>query len=239
MDRSCVLVVEDDAAIRRGLVDVLSYSGYDVLQCETGEEGVALAKSSHVDVVLLDVMLPGIDGFAVLDALREHEPTLPVIMVTARGAEDERVRGLKDGADDYVIKPFSTKELLARIEAVLRRSPTRLFDVRTLHTERFSVDLVNREVAWPDGRTVALTERETAILRYLFGCPDRTATRKELLERVWRFNPEGVETRTVDMHVARLRDKLEDSPSDPSVILTIRGKGYKLSDAVTSDSGSS
>ena len=235
MDKNCVLVVEDDAAIRRGLVDVLTFSGYEVLESETGEEGLALAKSSHVDVVLLDVMLPGMDGLAVLDALRKHEPTLPVIMVTARGAEDDRVQGLKDGADDYVVKPFSTKELLARVEAVLRRSPMRSFELKSLHTERFTVDLSNREVVWPDGRTVTLTERETAILRYLFGCPGRTASRKELLERVWRFNPEGVETRTVDMHVARLRDKLGDDPSDPDVILTIRGKGYKLADAVTSD----
>ncbi|MEE8458592.1 MAG: response regulator, partial [Phycisphaerales bacterium] len=125
MNRSTVLVVEDDTAIRRGLVDALTYAGYGVLDCDNGREAIEVALESTVDLVLLDVMLPQVDGFVVLQELRRAMPTLPIIMVTARGAEDDRLRGLGDGADDYVVKPFSAKELLARVEAVLRRSPQR------------------------------------------------------------------------------------------------------------------
>jgi len=232
MPRSVVLVVEDDAAIRRGIVDTLRYAGFDPLECDNGRAAVELALESEIDLVLLDIMLPELDGFSVLARLRRTHPTLPVIMVTARGAEEDRVRGLTDGADDYVVKPFSAKELLARVEAVLRRSPQRTQDVSRLRVDSRTIDLERREVRWPDGATRQLTEREVAILRYLAVSRDRAVDRKELLHHVWGLNPKGIQTRTVDMHIARLREKLGDDPAEPRIILTVRGKGYMLAGAV-------
>ena len=167
MARGSVLVVEDDSAIRRGLVDALSFAGYSVTESRDGSDAVQLALEMPIDLVLLDVMLPGVDGFAILKQLRQAKPTLPVIMVTARGAEDDRVHGLRGGADDYVVKPFSAKELLARVEAVLRRSPERPDDVNTLRADGVTIDLQRREVVLADGTRRELSERETSILRYL------------------------------------------------------------------------
>ncbi len=230
-----ILVVEDDAAIRRGLVDALRFAGYDLLECAHGDRAVDAATESPVDLVLLDVMLPGKDGFAVLEELRRARPTLAVIMVTARGAEEERVRGLTAGADDYVVKPFSAREVIARVEAVLRRSPERPTDVRVLVAGDRRIDLERRRVSGPRAGAVSLTERDVAILRYLAASGGRTVDRDELLHRVWSINPSGIQTRTVDMHVARLREKVEDDPARPTIVLTVRGKGYRLGDAVTTE----
>jgi DNA-binding response OmpR family regulator len=230
-----VLVVEDDAAIRRGLVDALSFAGYGVLECDNGRTALELAIESPIDLVLLDVMLPGMDGFEALSGLRRSQPTLPIIMVTARGAEADRVRGLTDGADDYVVKPFSARELLARVDAVLRRSPQRASDVRALRAGGRTIDLERREVRSPDGETRPLTDREVAILRYLAVSRERAVDRKELLHHVWGLNPKGIQTRTVDMHIARLRDKLEEDPADPRIICTVRGKGYMLDGSVEAE----
>lgn len=225
-----VLVIEDDASIRRGLVDALSYAGYGVLEADTGSKGLQVAHEASADLVLLDVMLPVMDGFAVLAELRRTRPTLPIIMVTARGAEEDRVRGLSDGADDYVVKPFSAKELLARVDAVLRRSPQRATAVSALRSNGCSICLKRREVSRADGTRTPLTEREVGILLYLAANRDRAVDRSELLRHVWGLNPRGVQTRTVDMHVARLREKIEDEGS--SLIRTVRGKGYMLDEAV-------
>jgi DNA-binding response OmpR family regulator len=226
-----VLVVEDDTAIRRGLVDALRYAGYAVLEADNGHHGLEIALESSIDLVLLDVMMPGRNGFEVLGDLRRARPTLPVIMVTARGAEADRVRGLGDGADDYVVKPFSAREVLARVEAVLRRSPQRAGDVRVLRAGGRTMNLQRREVTLPDGTAHPLTDREAEILRYLASHRDRAVDRRELLQHVWGLNPRGLRTRTVDMHVARLREKIEAGDSQP-VILTVRGKGYMLAEAV-------
>jgi DNA-binding response OmpR family regulator len=177
-------------------------------------------------------MLPGPSGFEILAQLRAAKPTLPIIMVTARGAEDDRVRGLEGGADDYVTKPFSAVELLARVTAVLRRSPERPTDIEALRIGDRTVDLARREVVHPGGAVRPLSEREAAILRYLAACGGRIVDRDEILHRVWGLNPRGIETRTVDMHVARLREKLAAEGDDEPVILTVRGKGYRLADAV-------
>ncbi|MEM7227519.1 MAG: response regulator transcription factor [Planctomycetota bacterium] len=230
-----ILVVEDDAAVRRGLVDALRFAGYAVIDSGSGRGAVDLAIESSVDLVLLDVMLPEVDGFTILDELRHIEPTLPVIMVTARGAEDDRVRGLKTGADDYVVKPFSANEVLARIEAVLRRSPERRTDVRGLTSCGSQIDLERREVHRNGTTTCALTEREAAILRYLAVNRARAVDRDELLHRVWGLDPKGIRTRTVDMTVARLREKIEPDPTQPTLVRTIRGKGYVLGDDVEVD----
>ncbi len=231
-----ILVVEDDSAVRRGLVDALRFAGYDVIESGCGGGVVDLAVESSVDLVLLDVMLPKVDGLTILEELRHVEPTLPVIMVTALGAEDDRVRGLKTGADDYVVKPFSANEVLARVEAVLRRSPERRTDVRGLTNNGSRIDLERREVQRNGDVACSLTEREAAILRYLAVNRSRAVDRDELLHRVWGLDPKGIRTRTVDMTVARLREKIEPDPTQPSLVRTVRGKGYVLGDDVEVDS---
>jgi DNA-binding response OmpR family regulator len=223
-----VLVVEDDAAIRRGIVDALRFGGFEPLERADGPTGLEAALSADLDVVLLDVMLPGLDGFAVLERVRRARPRLPVIMVTARGAETDCVNGLRSGADDYVVKPFGAKELLARVEAVLRRSAERPTNVATLAVGGRSIDFERREVTLPGGETRVLSDKEAATLRYLASSPGRAVSRDELLQSVWGLDPRGLHTRTVDVHVARLREKLGDDPAAPSVVVTVRSKGYML-----------
>jgi DNA-binding response OmpR family regulator len=228
MTRRSILVVEDDPAIRRGLVDALTFAGHSVIASADGEEGLAQALALQLDLVILDVILPQRSGFEVLTELRRARPTLPVIMVTAKGAEHDRVFGLEHGADDYVVKPFSARELLARVEAVLRRSAERPLDVRAVEVFGRRIDFARREITLPNGATRQISEREAELLRYLAASPQRAVARDELLRAVWGLDPTGVHTRTVDMHVARLRDKLGDDPEAPRVILTVRGKGYML-----------
>jgi DNA-binding response OmpR family regulator len=228
MAARCILVIEDDPAIRRGIVDALRFDGYQPLEAETFQEGLRAALRSSCDLVLLDLVLPGGDGLDLLAQAREARPTLPVIVLTARGAEHDRVRGLKLGADDYVPKPFSARELLARVEAVLRRSAERPTDVEAVAFDGGSADLRRREVALDGGGRAELSEKEAELLRYLARAAGRPVSRDELLERVWRVPAHAVHTRTVDMHVARLREKLGDSAGSPRVIVTLRGRGYRL-----------
>jgi DNA-binding response OmpR family regulator len=225
-----VLVVEDDAAIRRGLVDALAFTGYRVIEAGDGAAGMKLALSAGPDLILLDVLLPERDGFDVLAEVRRVRPGLPVILLTALGAEQDRVRGLRGGADDYVVKPFSTKELLARVEAVLRRSAERPRAKGPVRVAGRTIDFERREVLLEDGERVQLTGRETDLLAYLAANPGRAIARDELLRCVWGLDPRGVRTRTVDMHVARLRERLRDDPEAPEVIVTVRAKGYALGD---------
>jgi two-component system, OmpR family, alkaline phosphatase synthesis response regulator PhoP len=228
MSLGTVLVVEDDQPIRRGIVDALAFAGYKALEAPDGEAGLSAAIGAEIDLVLLDVLMPRKDGFAVLEELRRIRPSLPVIMLTARGAEEDRVRGLRTGADDYVIKPFSVKELLARVEAVLRRSAERPGGVASITIAGRTIDFERREVRLPSGKRAELSDREAAILQYLSANPARAIARSELLARVWGLDPRGIHTRTVDMHIARLRELLEDDPAEPEVILTVRSKGYML-----------
>lgn len=224
-----ICVVEDDAAIRRGLVDSLRFAGYVVLECADGASARRTLGHADLDLVLLDVVLPGLDGLDYLPELRRARPTLPVILVTARGAEEDRVRGLRTGADDYVVKPFSSSELLARVEAVLRRSAERPTDVETIRYEGGTVCFERREVRVEDADAPRqLTETELALLRYLARHPGRAVSRDELLRSVWGLDPRGLDTRTVDMAVARLRDKLGRRDATGGVVVTVRGKGYML-----------
>jgi two-component system, OmpR family, alkaline phosphatase synthesis response regulator PhoP len=223
-----VLVVEDDAAIRRGLVDSLEFGGYAVIACGDGQEGLTTALTAALDLVVLDVMLPKRDGFAILAEVRRSRPTLPVILVTARGAEQDRVHGLEIGADDYVVKPFSSKELLARVGAVLRRSAERPTDLPSLSIGGRAIDFERREVTLPDGQQVLLSERECDLLRYLAQNRGRAIARRELLERVWGLPTGDTATRAVDMHIVNLRGKLGDPSDAPAIVLTVRGKGYML-----------
>jgi DNA-binding response OmpR family regulator len=220
------LTIEDDAAIRRGIVDSLRFAGYHVVQSGHGDEGLMIALQQEFDLLLLDLILPGTDGLEILRQVRQTRPLLPVIILSARGEENDRVEGLKLGADDYVVKPFSVKELLARVEAVLRRSPQRPVDIDTVRVPWGQADFQRREVRFDDGQRVELSERESELLRYLVTNRGRAVARDELLANVWRINPQGLPTRTIDMHVARLREKLRDDPAKPHVLLTVRGKGY-------------
>lgn len=224
-----VVVVEDEPAIRRGVVDVLRASGYEVNEAADGQAGVEAAMRLGIDLVLLDLMLPKKDGMEVLADLRKIRPTLPVIILTAKGTEEDRVRGLKMGADDYVVKPFSAKELLARVEAVLRRSVDRPnSEVKGAKFGRAQIDFQRREIRWSTDERGELSETETAILCFLVGQKARAVSRDELLARVWGITPQGIETRTIDMHIARLRAKLRDpsGKDTPEAIVTVRAQGY-------------
>jgi len=220
------LVVEDDAAIRRGVCDMLRFHGFEVHEAADGDEGLEQAQSAEVDIVLLDLILPGTLGLEILEQVRNARPTLPIIIMTAKGEEADRIKGLKLGADDYVVKPFSIKELIARIEAVLRRSPERPSDVKKVNVPGAVVDLGRSEVKFKDGTRNELSEKEVELLGYLARNRGRAISRDEILQRVWRIEPRGMDTRTIDMHIARLREKLRDDPAEPGIILTVRGKGY-------------
>jgi len=228
MDHKRVLVVEDDSAIRRGITDALQFAGYEVLQAAHGNDGMAQGLRATFDLLMLDLILPGPSGFEILKAVRAVRPTLPIIVLTARGEEGDRVQGLHLGADDYVVKPFSVRELLARVEAVLRRSPERPNQVCKVPLPRGVADLARCEVRFDNGQRSELSEREVELLRYLAANAGRAISRDEILLRVWRLNPKRMETRTIDMHIANLREKLHDDPAEPKVVRTVRGKGYML-----------
>jgi DNA-binding response OmpR family regulator len=228
MPARTVLIIEDDAAIRRGIADALTYAGYRPVEAADARRGMDLGVTLDCALVLLDLVLPGGDGLEILQRIRATRPTLPVIVLTARGEERDRVRGLQLGADDYVVKPFGVSELLARIEAVLRRSPERPIDVREIAFAGGVADLSLSEVRFHDGQRVELSPREVELLRYLAAHSTRIISREEILARVWRLDPKGVTTRTIDMHIARLREKLRDDAAQPRILLTLRGRGYRF-----------
>jgi DNA-binding response OmpR family regulator len=231
MHTARVVVIEDEQAILRGVADALGASGYEVVEATDGITGLVEALRPGIDLVLLDLMLPRQDGLEVLRELRATHSTVPVIILTARGTEDDRVRGLTMGADDYVVKPFSARELLARVEAVLRRANGRAGEVQGVRLGRAVIDLSRREICWSDAERTELSETECALLAFLVAHRRRAISRDELLTRIWGIEPQGLETRTIDMHVARLRTKLRD-PSGavtPEAILTVRSHGYMAS----------
>ena len=227
MDQETICVVEDDAAIRRGIVDSLRHAGYRVLECPDGTAARRVLASELCHGLLLDVMLPDMDGLEYLVELRTSRPRLPVIMVTARGAEEDRVRGLRLGADDYVVKPFSATELIARVEAVLRRALPDPLPHARLESKDCTVDLVRREVRLHSGAVRHLSERETELLAFLAASRSSIVSRGELLRGVWHMNPRGIDTRTVDMAVARVREKC-----GRAMIETRRGVGYIMGSQV-------
>jgi DNA-binding response OmpR family regulator len=226
MKRSAILTIEDDTAIRRGIVDALQFSGYRVIESADGNDGLSKAIQNNYDLLLLDLALPGTPGLEILRQVRKLRPTQPVIILTAKGDESDRVQGLKDGADDYVVKPFSIKELIARVEAVLRRSPERPSDISQIAFDKGTIDFERRELRYGDATRSELSEKEAELLRYLVSNSGRAISRDELLSSVWRLSPKGITTRTIDMHIARLREKLRDNKDSPQTLLTVRGKGY-------------
>ncbi len=230
MSAAHIVVVEDEPAIRRGVVDALTASGYSVAEAADGGVGYERSIQSGVHLVLLDLLLPVRDGIEVLEAIRKVRPTLPVIILTARGSEDDRVRGLKMGADDYVVKPFSARELLARVEAVLRRAADRRADIAFASLGKAKIDFQRREIRWSEKERTELSDTETGILIFLLENRNRSVSREEILTRLWGIDPAGLETRTIDMHIARLRAKLRDpsGKSSSEAIVTVRAHGYMV-----------
>lgn len=224
-----ILVIEDDAAIRRGVQDALEFAGHEVLVAGDGPTGLQRALSANYALLLLDLMLPGVSGFDILAALREKRAGQPVIILSARGEEADRVRGLRMGADDYVVKPFSVRELLARVDAVLRRSTERPGGLITWQFPGGTVDFTRREIVHEDGSREELAGREAELLHYLVSANGRPVPRDEILRQVWKIDPERIETRTADMHIAHLRSKLRDR--DQILLRTLRGKGWVLENA--------
>ena len=221
-----ILVIEDDPAVRTGIVDTLEYGGYRTLEAADGHEGLKMALQANYRLLLLDIVMPGPSGFEILSALKKARPGQAVIMLSARGEEQDRVKGLVGGADDYVVKPFSMKELLARVDAVLRRSHERPSPAASHEIHGAIIDLNESRIRFPDGSTADLSEKESSLLRYLIDAGGRTVTRAEILRQVWNLNPERIETRTIDMHLAHLRAKLGEEIA--SCIVTERGKGYRF-----------
>jgi len=219
-----ILVVEDEPVLREGLVDLLGGAGHRVEAAGDGEAALVHGADPSIELVLLDLMLPKLDGIEVCRRLRELRPGLPILILTARGAEDDKVRGLGVGADDYVTKPFSTRELLARIESVGRRVQIGVELPATIEIDDCSIDLGRCE-ARRDGRSIGLTPRETNILRWLFQHRTRAVARAELLEKIWDQRGD-LQTRTVDMTMANLRQKIERDPANPQIVVTVKGVGY-------------
>jgi DNA-binding response OmpR family regulator len=221
-----ILVVEDDAALLQGLMDVLVFNGYEVRGVSDGNAGLRAALEKPCDLVLLDVMLPGLDGVSICRAIRRSRPNQAVVMITAKGSEDDIVAGFRAGADDYIPKPFSLRELMVRVEAVLRRAGKNLGEADVVLQEiRFDG---RNLVAECRGRAVELTRREMDIIVYLHRHADRIVAKHELLTEVWHYADAGIETRTVDIHVLKLRKKLAGLIGDAPLIATVRGEGYRL-----------
>lgn len=222
--QATILFVEDDETIALGLVHALRRDGHDVVHFNNGEDALQwVAQSGLPDLAILDVMLPGIDGLEILRQLKAQDAQLPVMMVTARQSESDRVEGLDEGADDYIAKPFSLKVLLAKVRAWLRRTRG---TAGALRIGDVDVDLRKRTLRSASGE-VRLTTHEAAVLGYLIENKGRAVPREELLEKVWGYAP-TMQTRTVDNQILKLRKKLESSPSDPKHILTIHGVGYRF-----------
>jgi DNA-binding response OmpR family regulator len=222
------LVIEDDAAIRRGVVDALRAAGHQPTAAARGDEGLEQALTGDFDLVLLDLVLPGNSGWEILRVVRTAQPALPIIVLTACGAENQRVDGLQLGADDYVVKPFSLRELLARVDAVLRRSPRRSPAPTRVPFNGGVIDIASRSLTLTDGKTVELSEKEAAVLVFLAARAGQVVSREQLLAGVWGLNPKGLNTRTVDMHITRLREKLRDDAAQPRVLSTVWGRGYQF-----------
>jgi DNA-binding response OmpR family regulator len=221
-----IVVIEDDATIAHGLIGALTHERYQVRHADTGEKGLALCRELLPDLVLCDIMLPGMDGLAVMRTLKQEHPALPVIMLTAKSEEIDRVIGLEMGADDYVTKPFSAREVVARVKARLR---DRTGDPRTPETYTFGpvkVDL-RRRILWREGEESHLTTHEAGTLAYLITHRGRDVSRDELLQEVWGY-PTAMNTRTVDNQILKLRKKIEDTPGQPRHILTVHGTGYRF-----------
>jgi len=222
---SRILVVEDDASILRGLADNLACESHDVLTATDGERACSIVREQKPDLVILDLMLPRMSGYDVCRTLRGEGVTTPILMLTARGDESDRVLGLDLGADDYLTKPFSIRELLARVRALLRRTQAAAPSIEVLHFDDTFIDFKRYEARQAD-EPIEMTKKEFGVLRYLAARAGEVVTREELLDQVWGYQAMPT-TRTVDNHIASLRAKLEIDPSQPRHLQTVHGVGYK------------
>ena len=230
MEKKTVLIVEDE----KNIVDILRFNlqreGYDTLEAYDGETGLSLAREKRPDIILLDVMLPRMIGFDVCRALREEGDNVPILILTAREEEADKVLGLEIGADDYITKPFSVRELMARVKANIRRTKMLTAPAgKTVSSGDLTVDTDSCQVC-KRGDPVELTQREYELLTFLAAHPGRVYSRVDLMEQVWNYGFVGEDVRTVDVAVRRLREKLEDNPAEPVYILTRRGMGYYFSE---------
>lgn len=228
-----LLVIEDEPAMRRGLEDLLASAGYRVLLAADGKSGLEAVQREKPDLVVLDVMLPGLDGFSLVKELRRLRLDLPVLLLTAKGHIRDRITGLDAGADDYLSKPFSPEELLARVRALLRRVERGNKRPETLVLDDLVVDFTRLE-ARRSGRKIHLTPREFDILRLLAGAHGGAVSRETFLDVVWGYGAFPT-TRTVDSHIAQLRQKIEKDPAQPRHLRTVHGVGYRLSTPATDE----
>lgn len=227
--KNTILVVEDEPSLIFTLQDTLESEGFEVIVSEEGEGAVDLVKEHRPDLMILDIMLPGKSGYDICKEIRELKFTFPIIMLTAKDQETDKVKGLELGADDYLTKPFGVKELLARIKARLRRSGTysNTDVVDILKLGEVKIDLSENEAYHPGDKVVELTAREVELIRYLLSNANSPVSRDELLEKVWRYEY-STNTRTVDVHISKLRAKIEVHPDDPRYLITLHGVGYML-----------
>lgn len=221
-----ILIVEDEPNMVAGLRDNFEFEGYQVITAPDGVAGLERALSESPDLVILDVMMPRMSGLDVCKQLKTKRPGLPIIMLTARGQEVDKVVGLEIGADDYVTKPFSIRELLARVKAVLRRAKTVPVQTETLAFGEVEVNLRSCQVS-RKGKSLEFSSKEFELLKYFLHHPGETLSRDRLLEEVWGYDHFPT-TRTVDAHIVRLRQKVEPRPEEPRYILTVHGTGYKF-----------
>jgi two-component system response regulator RegX3 len=223
-----LLIVEDETAILQGLLDVFVFHGYQVDSAPDGKQALEKVFENAYDLILLDVMLPFIDGFSVCNQIRDKDLQLPIIMLTAKSTEEDIITGLTLGADDYISKPFSVRELVLRVESVLKRTLQRAAQVPVMAVGDIQIDTANLVQLHGD-KAQHFTRREVELLHYLQQHGQRPVPREELLEKVWGYRQaESIETRTVDIHIAKLRRKIEPDPKQPKYLLTIRGEGYRL-----------
>lgn len=221
-----ILIVDDEPAMRLGLTDNLGFEGFETDQAADGEQALAKIRSEVYDLVLLDVMMPRMNGFDVCKTLRKEGNTTPIIFLTAKGEEIDRVLGFEFGADDYVQKPFSVRELIGRVKAILRRSEPTEAAQSVVNVGRLVVDF-KKYTAHDGDAPVKMSVKEFEILAYLYRHRNEAVDRYELLKNVWGYEEQPT-TRTVDNFIAKLRQKLEHDPANPSIILTIHGSGYKM-----------
>jgi len=224
-----IIIVEDEPSLVFTLEDTLENEGYRTFVAKKGDEAVDIVKNEHLDLMILDLMLPGMSGYDVCKKVRAMNYTFPIIMLTARDQEIDKVTGLNIGADDYITKPFGVKELLARIQARLRRSNqyTRTTPINELELGDIYIDLKNARVEHPGQDDVELTTREVELIRYLASHANEPISRDALLENVWRYEF-STNTRTVDVHISKLRSKMEEHPDNPRYLVTLHGVGYML-----------
>lgn len=224
-----IVIVEDEPSLVFTLRDTLENEGYEVFVSEKGDEAIDIVKEENPDLMILDLMLPGMSGYDVCRKVRGMNYTFPIIMLTARDQEIDKVTGLNIGADDYMTKPFGVKELLARIQARLRRSDTysKMNPINEVDLDPVFVDLKNAVARHPEQEDVELTTREVELIRYLVAHANEPVSRDALLENVWRYEY-STNTRTVDVHISKLRSKIETQPDDPKYLVTLHGVGYML-----------